>query len=292
MRCSWLVAAWLALVAGSAVGPACREGKSADGSGLGTVRMATTTSVENSGLLRAILPSFEERYGARVDVVAVGTGRALALGRRGDVDLLLVHDPARERRFLAEGYGLVRVELFWNEFLFVGPPGDPAGLRRTSSAVQALRAVAASGVPYVVRDDASGTAARAERLERDARVSFGEGQVIRAGVGMAAALRMASEKGAYLLTDEGTFLALRDKLRLEVVFRGDPGLRNVYSAILVHPRSRPEGNHVGAGALLGYLAGRVGQERIAAYRVGGELLFRPLILPAASRRFGKRGHGR
>ncbi|MCD6499086.1 MAG: substrate-binding domain-containing protein [Deltaproteobacteria bacterium] len=247
--------------------------------GLAVIRMATTTSTQNSGLLDRLLPPFEKRYGCRVDVIAVGTGKALELGRRGDVDLVMVHDRARELPFVSKGFGQCRIEFMWNDFVLLGPPSDPAGAKKVATVLDALAAVARSKALYLSRDDGSGTNARATLLQSRAGVTFDPARHLRVGLGMAAALTMASEKGAYVLSDRGTFVAMQTRLRLEVVSRQDKILHNVYSVIAVNPVLHPKVNHVGAMALIGYVTGPEGQRRIARYRMKGQALFHPLLLP-------------
>ncbi len=255
---------------------ACRGRREPGGPGLGRIRLATTTSTDNSGLLDVLLPPFEKRFGATVEVIAVGTGKALELGRRGDVDLVMVHDRAREIPFVEQGYGLHRVEFMWNDFVLLGPRADPAGVAKTHGIANALRAVAASKSPYLSRDDGSGTAARDALLLQQAAVTMPHH--IQVGVGMAQALVMASEKAAYVLSDRGTYLAMRDRLSLTVVSSGDKHLRNVYSVIAVNPFRHRGLAYEAAMTLLGYLTGPEGQARIAAFRKKDRQLFHPLFL--------------
>jgi tungstate transport system substrate-binding protein len=210
-----------------------------------SITLATTTSARDSGLLDALLPRFRARSGIEVKVVAVGTGQALELGRRGDADVLLVHAPDAEKQFIAEGYGVGRRPLMHNDFVFVGPRKDPAGVAGETSAVAALRKIAQAQASFVSRGDDSGTHKKEKRLWREAGVRPDGDWYLEAGTGMAATLRVANGKRAYTLTDRGTFLAHRDRLDLAILCEGDPRLRNFYSVMLVNPARHP---HVQAEA--------------------------------------------
>lgn len=241
------------------------------------IRLATTTSTENSGLLSALLPPFDKKYRADVQVIAVGTGKALELGRRGDVDVILVHDPAREKAFVAAGHGVNRRELMYNDFVLVGPPSDPAGAAAQPDVLSAFRTVASSRASFVSRDDRSGTHSAELRLWKAAGTRMTGKRYIQAGVGMAQALLMASEKRAYTLSDRGTFLAVSRRLELKVLSRSEPILRNPYAVIAVNPIRNPGVNHVGAMALIGYLTSSKGQRRIGAFKFRSSTLFHPLL---------------
>ena len=239
------------------------------------VRLATTTSTENSGLLDELLPRFEAASRYRVHVIAVGTGKALRMGRDGDVDLVLVHAPAAEQRFVDQGFGEQRLPVMFNDFVVVGPHTDPAGLSQASDAADALARIAASQTPFVSRGDDSGTNTKERSLWKQADL-IPEGAWYReAGQGMGKVLQMADEMNAYTLTDRGTWLAYRDKSRLKVAFEGDEGLFNPYSIIEVNAIRYPELNHKGAQALIDWIRGTEGQQAIAAYRMQGEQLFTP-----------------
>ena len=239
------------------------------------VRLATTTSTENSGLLDELLPRFEAASGYRVHVIAVGTGKALRMGRDGDVDLVLVHAPAAEQRFVDRGFGEQRLPVMFNDFVLVGPHTDPAGLAQAADAADAMARISASRTVFVSRGDDSGTYKKERSLWKQADV-IPEGAWYReAGQGMGKVLQMADEMDAYTLTDRGTWLAYRDKSRLKVTFEGDEGLFNPYSIIEVNAVRYPELNHRGAQALISWIRGTEGQEAIAAYRKSGEQLFTP-----------------
>lgn len=239
------------------------------------IRLATTTSTENSGLLAWLLPPFEQQEHVRVEVIAVGTGQALALGARGDADLLLVHARAQEDAFLAAGHGTERRDVMWNDFVIAGPAGDPAGVRGTADAAAALAKVASAEALFVSRGDESGTHVCEQGLWTRAGGRPAWGGYLEAGQGMGACLTIADEKQAYVLTDRGTFLAYGRKVALAVLVEGDPALRNPYGAILVAPARNPNGNARGARRLLDYLTSPEGQRRIGAFQVGGQSLFHP-----------------
>ena len=239
------------------------------------VRLATTTSTENSGLLDALLPRFEAASGYRVHVIAVGTGKALRMGRDGDVDVVLVHAPAAEQRFVDLGFGEQRLPVMFNDFVLVGPHTDPAGLAQAADAADAMARISASRATFVSRGDDSGTYKKERSLWKQADL-IPEGAWYReAGQGMGKVLQMADEMDAYTLTDRGTWLAYRDKSRLKVTFEGDEGLFNPYSIIEVNAVRYPELNHRGAQALIGWIRGTEGQQAIAAFRKSGEQLFTP-----------------
>jgi tungstate transport system substrate-binding protein len=201
--------------------------------------LATTTSTQDSGLLDLLVPLFRDQSGIEVKVVAVGTGQALELGRRGDADVLLVHDPNAERRFVDGGWGVGRRPVMYNDFVLVGPPGDPAGVRGLASAAGAFVRIAAARAPFVSRGDESGTHAAEKAVWRQAGVEPRGGWYVSAGAGMAQVLRLASEKRAYTLSDRGTFLAQRRGLELEILHEGDRLFKNQYSVIRVNPEKHP-----------------------------------------------------
>lgn len=244
------------------------------------LKLATTTSTENSGLLSVLLPPFEAECGCDVDVIAVGTGQALELGRRGDVDLVLVHAPELERAFVDEGAGVDRRTFMQNDFVLVGPASDPAGLRGTSDAALALGRITAAGAAFVSRGDESGTHQVEKLLWARAGLSPDWAGYLSAGQGMGAVLTLADEKRAYTLTDRGTWLARKDKLALEVLVQGDPGLLNPYSVILVNPARFDWVAAERARRLADWFCSEAGQRVIGDFRVGGEQLFTPLLAKA------------
>lgn len=240
------------------------------------VLLVTTTSVEASGLLDELLQAYhasQERY--RLAPTAVGSGAAMEMGRRGDADLLLTHDPAGEARFIGEGHAAGHGPIMMNRFLIAGPRADPAGVARATDAADALRRIADAGAPFVSRGDDSGTHARELELWREAGLAPREsrpGWYVEAGSGMGETLQMASQLGAYTLADRGTFLHLRSSLRLEPLIDGGDRLENHYSWILPRDAVNPDG----ARDLLAWLRGP-GQAVIAEYGTAafGEPLFRP-----------------
>lgn len=208
-----------------------------------------------------------------MDVIAVGTGLALEIARRGDADLVLVHAREEEDRFVAEGYGALRRDVMWNDFLIAGPPDDPAGVRGTADAAAALAKVAAAGAPFVSRADRSGTHLREQALWAKAGGRPAWSGYLEAGQGMGPCLVMAHEKRAYVLSDRGTYLAFRSRVALDVLVAGDPALRNPYGAILVNPAKVPGVNAEGARRLLDHLTSPEGRAAIEGFRVEGEVLF-------------------
>jgi tungstate transport system substrate-binding protein len=244
-----------------------------------TVILATTTSTQDSGLLDALLPVFQKASGYVVKTISVGSGQAMAMGRRGEADVLLVHSPADEEKLVAEGFGVNRRLVMHNDFIVVGPPADPAGVRRARSAKEAMAKIAAAGAIFVSRGDNSGTHAKEKGLWKAAGVSpDGQRWYQQTGIGMGETLNVASEKGGYTLTDRGTFLALTKarKLALEVVLEGEPLLLNVYHVIEVNPARWPKVNAAGAKAFADFMVAPKTQEAIAKFGVekfGGPLFF-------------------
>ena len=245
--------------------------------GGGRIRLATTTSTENSGLLAAILPVFERTSGYRVDVIAVGTGQALRLGRGCDVDVVLVHAPALEKAFVAQGWGVRREGVMYNYFAIVGPPSDPAGIKGLSP-VEAMKRIAETKAMFVSRGDNSGTHVKELSLWKAAGIKPKGRWYREAGAGMGAVLRMASELGAYTLTDTGTFYKYRcaGRLNLVALVAGGQALRNPYHIIAINPAKCPGVNSAGAEALIKFMTSRKGKRLIANYRACGHKLFWPL----------------
>ena len=241
-----------------------------------TIVLASTTSVENSGLLAHILPGFTARTGIVVRVVAQGTGQALATAARGDADLVLVHDPEAEDRFMAAGHGLIRTEIAWNDFIIVGPVSDPARIGGMTDAAAGLKAIAAVRAPFVSRGDGSGTDALEKRLWKAAGldpVRAGSGWYRDIGGGMGAALNAAAAMDAYTLSDRGTWLSFGNAAGLRVQVEGDRGLLNRYDVILLDPRTHPRAKHEPARRFAEWLSSGEGQAAIAGYTVAGKRLF-------------------
>jgi len=249
------------------------------GAETGRLRLATTTSTENSGLLGVLLPAFEKETGLKVDVIAVGTGKALRLAENGDVDVVLVHDPELERKFVADGFGVERRAVMHNDFIIVGPAADPAHVRGDSSAAGALAKIAAAELPFVSRGDESGTHAKEKALWARAGLAPSGAWYKEAGQGMGAVLVMAGDLGGYTLTDRGTYLAMKAKLALEILVEGDPALFNPYGVIAVNPQRQPHVNFAGAMRFITWITSEEGQRTIAGFKVGDETLFTPDALP-------------
>ncbi len=239
--------------------------------------LATTTSTENSGLLDELLPAFEQDSTYRLKIIAVGSGAALRMGERGDADVLLVHSPAAERQYMADGYGERREPVMHNDFVLVGPRDDPAGARGQADVAAALRTIQRSGSIFVSRGDESGTHARELKLWGAAEVDpGGQPWYQESGQGMGATLIIASQKAAYTLTDRGTYLATRDDLELEVVSEGDERLVNPYHVITVRSQGSVTTNQAGADAFADFIVGRAAQTIIAGFgveRFGQPLFF-------------------
>lgn len=247
----------------------------AGSAGARDIRLATTTSTENSGLLRFLLPKFEARCGCRVHVISVGTGKAIELGRNGDVDVMLVHAREAEDRFVAGGHGVDRRDVMYNDFILVGPVSDPAGIRGAKGVIDAFRALALGRSRFISRGDNSGTDQMEKSYWKSAGVVPGGAWFVSAGLGMGEVLTMAAEIQGYTLSDRATFGAYRARTGLAIVLSGDQKMFNPYGIIAVNPAKYPGVNHEGASALIGWITSAEGQELIAQFRVGGEQLFFP-----------------
>ncbi len=243
------------------------------------LRMATTTSTDNSGLLAVLNPPFEEQYNINIDVIAVGTGKALRLAENGDVDLVLVHAPTAEQQFVNQGYGVLRSPVMHNDFVLVGPKIDPANILSADSIVDAFRFISGSEMAFISRGDDSGTHKKELQLWHKASIEPQGVWYLSVGQGMGAVLRIADEMQAYTLSDRGTYLAYKDKISLSVLFEGDVLLHNPYHVILVNPERHPHVNNKAAMQYLDYLIGEEGQKLIREYSIGGELLFYPDVIP-------------
>ena len=244
------------------------------------VILATTTSTDDSGLLDELLPLFEEETGYHVKLIAVGTGRALEMGRRGDADVLLVHAPAAEEEFVAEGYGVNRQRVMHNDFVILGPESDPAGLRSANDALSAMQAILESEAPFISRGDDSGTHKLELSLWQALGVEpAGEPWYREAGQGMGPTLQIASQREAYTISDRATYLALQDVLDLEVLHEGDPRLLNVYHVMQVNPQRHSGVNAAGAQAFVEFMVSDVAKALIEDF--GIEQFGRPLFVPDA-----------
>lgn len=239
------------------------------------IRLSTTTSTENSGLLKAILPAFEAKYGVRVHVISVGTGKALELGKNGDVDVVLVHARAAEDKFVADGHGVNRRDVMYNDFILVGAQEDPLALRSTRDVIAAFRKLGEGRARFISRGDNSGTDLMEKAYWKEAGVAPKGAWFVSAGLGMGEVLTMAGEMKAYTLSDRATYGAYRAKTGLAILVEGDPKMFNPYGIIAVSPKKYPDINYDGAMKLIEWLTSPEGQRLIAGFRVSGEQLFFP-----------------
>jgi len=217
----------------------CLLSSGRDAAAGGRLLLGSTTSLDNTGLFEVLNPPFEKANDCRVEVVAVGSGKALELGRRGDVDALFLHSPPEEIEFVRQGHGTLRKVVMKNRFLVVGPPDDPAGVGKTSSAAAAFEAIARSGALFVSRGDDSGTHRKELSIWKETGIVPGGPWYIEVGQGMGVVLEMADQKRAYTLVDLGTFVAFSSKVGLVTLFEGDPVLENIYSVMAVDPSRHP-----------------------------------------------------
>lgn len=278
LRRSLLSLGLAALLAGSALsGPASAEPQS-------TITVASTTSTEQSGLFKHLLPKFTEKTGIGVKVVALGTGQALDVGRRGDADVVFVHDKAAEDKFVAEGFGTKRHAVMYNDFVVIGPKADPAGAKG-SDVTAAFAKIAAAKAPFVSRGDRSGTHAAELRYWKDAGIDLGtsKGEWYKdVGQGMGPALNTASAANAYILADRGTWLSFKNRGDLAILVQGDKRLFNQYGVMLVNPEKHPQVKAKEGQAFIDWLISPEGQRTIADYKIEGEQLFFPNAEPGKS----------
>lgn len=240
------------------------------------ITVASTTSTENSGLFGHILPLFKEKTGIEVRVIAQGTGQALETARRGDADVVLVHARAQEEKFVAEGWGVQRFDVMYNDFIMVGPSDDPAKTKAAATAAEAFKAVAASGAKFASRGDDSGTHVAEKKLWEAAGIAA-EGQpwYLSTGSGMGATLNTAAQVPAYALADRGTWLSFENRGPLEITFEGDEVLFNPYGVILVNKEKHPHVKVEEGQAFVDWLISAEGQAAIAEYKINGQQLFFP-----------------
>jgi tungstate transport system substrate-binding protein len=241
------------------------------------VILATTTSTADTGLLDALGPLFKDATGYTLKPIAVGSGAALELGKRGEADVVLAHSPAAEQTFMEEGYGSERRTVMFNDFVIVGPEDDPAGIAGNPSAVEAMRQIADSQSRFVSRGDESGTNALELRLWKQAGIEPAGEWYIESGTGMGETLTIANERGAYTITDRGTYLALRDRLALPILVEGDKALINIYHVITLNPANGPNINSEGGEAFMTFLLDPATQKFIGEFGIDefGEPLFTP-----------------
>ncbi len=247
-----------------------------------SIVMASTTSTEQSGLFAHLLPAFTKATGIQVKVVAVGTGQALDIGRRGDADVLFVHDRAAEEKFVADGWGLPRRDVMYNDFVLVGPKSDPAGVRGKDIVAALTRLAASASATFVSRGDKSGTNAAELRYWKETGIEAPKTAMAHyeeCGCGMGPALNIASAKNAYVLADRGTWLSFRNRGELAILVEGDRRLFNQYGVIVVNPAKHPHVKRELAQAFADWVVSPAGQQTIASYKVGGEQLFFPDAKP-------------
>jgi tungstate transport system substrate-binding protein len=258
------------LLAAGLIAPAFAQEKS--------IVVASTTSTQDSGLFGHILPLFKAKTGIDVKVVAQGTGQALDTGRRGDADVVFVHAKAQEEKFVAEGHGVKRFEVMYNDFVLIGPKGDPAGIKGTKDILAALKAIKAKAAPFVSRGDRSGTHSAELALWKAAGIDIAadKGAWYREiGQGMGAALNTAGSMGGYVLSDRGTWISFKNKGDLVIAVEGDNRLFNQYGVMLVNPAKHPHVKKDLGQAFVDWLVSSEGQKAIADYKVNGQQLFFP-----------------
>jgi ABC-type tungstate transport system, permease component len=252
-----------------------------------TITVASTTSTEQSGLFGHLLPLFSKAEGISVKVVAVGTGQALDIGRRGDADVVFVHDRPAEDKFMSEGQGVKRFDVMYNDFVIIGPRSDPARISGSKDVVEALRKIATAKATFISRGDKSGTHAAELRLWKEAGVDLSAGKdnwYREIGQGMGPALNMASSSNAYLLSDRGTWLSFKNRGELAILTEGDKRLFNQYGVMLVNPEKHPSVKVKDGQAFIDWLVSPKGQEAIAGYKVGASAAIFPQRAPLARRR--------
>ncbi len=240
-----------------------------------SITMASTTSTEQSGLFAHLLPEFKKASGIDIKVVALGTGQALDMARRGDADVLFVHDQPAEEKFVADGFGVKRFPVMYNDFVVVGPKADPAGVKGKDIGV-ALQKISAANAPFVSRGDKSGTHAAENRYWAAAGLADKKGSAYKeCGCGMGPALNIAASAGAYALTDRGTWLNFKNRADLVILVEGDKRLFNQYGVMVVNPAKHPHVKAADAQKFVDWVVSPAGQAAIAGYKIGGEQLFFP-----------------
>ena len=245
--------------------------------------LATTTSTQDSGLLDVLLPIFEKTTGYFVKTIAVGSGQAMAMGQKGEADVLLVHSPDAEKKFMAEGYGVNRRLVMHNDFIIVGPKTDPAGIKGSRSSLEAFRKIAAANAVFMSRGDNSGTDAKEKSIWKAAGINpEGQKWYQQTGLGMGQTLSVAAEKKTYTLADRGTYLALKKNLGLDILVEGDAVLLNIYHVIEVNPAKWPKVNSAGAKAFSDFMVSRQTQDIIRKF--GVEKYGSPLFFPDAGKK--------
>jgi tungstate transport system substrate-binding protein len=274
------IAAALFLVSGMLPAEAAKAQKN--------IILSTTTSTQDSGLLDVLIPMFEKKTGYFVKTIAVGSGQAMAMGKKGEADVLLVHSPEAEKKFMAEGSGINRRLVMHNDFIIVGPPSDPAGVKGMKSAAEAFKKIAASGTVFTSRGDNSGTHAKEKAIWKKAGLPY-EGQkwYQQTGLGMGQTLAVSAEKKTYTLADRGTYLALKKNLGLDILVEGDAVLLNIYHVIQVNPAKWPKVNAAGAKAFADFMVSKRVQKVIRTF--GVDKFGSPLFFPDAGKKEEKLG---
>ncbi len=239
------------------------------------LRMSTTTSTENSGLLKVLNPLFEKVYDIRLDVIAVGTGKALRLGENGDVDIVFVHAPKAELEFVDKGFGVDRKAVMHNDFVLIGPAENPAKVTPTQPITTALQQIAKHTSLFISRGDDSGTHKKEMSLWQAAQLDPQGKNYLSVGQGMGAVIKIANEKQAYTLTDRGTYIAFKDKIDLVIINAGDQALFNPYHIMAVNPRKHRHAQYALAKKYIDYITGVEAQAAIGTYKKFGEQLFYP-----------------
>jgi tungstate transport system substrate-binding protein len=238
------------------------------------LKLSTTTSTQDSGLLTVLLPPFEKQHNVKVDVIAVGTGQALKLGEAGDVDVVFVHARKLEDKFVADGFGINRKDVMYNDFVIIGPKSDPAGIAKAKTSAEALKLIAAKKASFISRGDKSGTHTKEKELWQTAGITPQGSWYVEAGQGMGPVITMATERQGYTLTDRGTYNAFKgQKTNLTILFQGEKGLFNPYGIIAVNPKKHPHARYDLAMKFIDYVTGPAGLKIIADYKAHGEPVF-------------------
>ena len=241
------------------------------------LRVATTTSVQDSGLMPYLLPHFENKCGCKVDIIAVGSGQALKLASHGDVDMVLVHDPPGEKKFVNDGFGVNRRTFMKNDFVILGPGSDPAHIKGMTDAARAFSNIEKTASSFISRGDESGTHQKEKALWDKAGIKPKGSWYLEIGQGMGAVLTMAGEKDSYTICDRATYLSRIHQLKLQILVEGDPVLANYYSVIQVNPARFPSTNTTISQQLIDWLCSSEGQELIGNYKINGHSLFKPIF---------------
>lgn len=262
------VLAALAFAFGAGIAPAQAQG---------VLKLSTTTSTDNSGLLKVLLPAFEAESGLKVQVISVGTGKALELAKNGDVDVTLVHARPAEDQFMADGHGVNRRDVMYNDFIIVGPVADPVGLKGSRDVALALKKILAAKAKFISRGDNSGTDQMEKAYWKDVGSRPAGPLYISAGLGMGEVLTMAAELQAYTLTDRATYAAYRARTGLAILVEGDPKMFNPYGIIAVNPKKYPGINYQGATRLIDWITSEGGRKKIASFKVEGQQMFFPTV---------------